>query len=236
MSYGFDMAFRHVNDSAEALDSMSGFLRWLSEGSVARGYIRSRITYSPAFTDSDASLPDIKKWLRLIFTVEFIYWPELSLLGVAGYYPLHIRENGNEKEHKNPYFCKPIYFQNSSDKDYDFALWAEQPDAIKNVVEECSATTLLEAMNKLDFDVEDWEFTSEELAGVGKEDQYPFRVYVYEKVFEKLALNDWLYSDKSTLRKFKMCALLSDYQENHLARETIDIAKALRSQIGGTKK
>jgi hypothetical protein len=233
MSYGFDMSFCKIDDEAKVLQKMDDFIQWLNKPAVAKEHISRYITYSPAYKvinnpeaeSASGVMIDTKNWLRRIFTAEFIYWPEHKLLALAGEWPLSMTEGNKTAE--NGVFDKNIYFQNSTDKDYELSTWSTLPESvIGSLLTE--PVTQRKAIEYIDFDAD--EYTEEELSAPA--DEYIFRIYVYQNIFDRLSLDEWLYGDNPTaFKRYKLCALLTDYTENRFAHQTICLAKERHKQI-----
>lgn len=235
MSYGFDMAFCQVTED-KVLETMDGFIKWLNKENVAKEHIANYITFSPAYEiinhpereSRKGVLMDTKHWLRRMFTVEFVYWPQYKLLALAGHWPLSVSEG--ETLIKNNIFGKSIYFQNSTDKDYELDEWNSLPEMIiRPLLDE--PVSQREALEYIEFDMD--EYTEEELNSPASD--YVYRTYVYQNIFNTLSLDDWLYGDNpEAFKRYKLCAMLTDYAENNFARMALSIAKKRHSEIHET--
>ena len=227
MSYGFDMAFKAVESEADVLNIINNFSKWLMKPQNAKALIQRNIFYSPCFRFKNINPEDeiiswsTKWWLNRLFTASFVYWPKHNLLGLAGNYEL-----AKEGEEGNG-FNEPIYFQNSTDRNYEISTWGDYCPLFQKAIDDCKKLTTAEAYKLIGWDWELEERTEEELKAPANE--YLYCSSVYETIFNELKLEDWLYdAEDEDFIRIKVNTLQTDAQEIKL--KTVAIRAAIEEQ------
>lgn len=217
MSYGFNMAFAKVginNDLGWAMIMAHQFVRIqmlhakdiLGENKI---YIPS-IKYGlgkPADVSYSAWNEADKNWLYSLFNFRFAYWPEFGILGCCiaeGY-------------HGNELFPLSMYFQNSTDQNYEYSEWAAGmiPYFVSHIV--CAQNATWDDIKAV-MDVDASDIAS------GVPSDYDRKSYLYNSVFSELQLNDWLYGKEGNFTRFAINGI--DTQEQHM--ELVSYMKRLR--------
>lgn len=188
MSYGFDMAFAHDADEKAAFSLARSYVDKCMEKENARKFIEDNTIYIPSIRYSHieeatnmAEVAD-RYWLENLFKFRFLYWPKYRLLGLVG-----------SNRIDDPAFPMSIYFQNSTDQNYDFQEWLE--GNIPFFKEHVETITNM-PQSKL-FDIckdyldEDTDLSNPEI------ELYMRQSLLYQRIFSALELQSWLYADDS---------------------------------------
>ena len=188
MSYGFDMAFTHAADEKAAFSLARSYVDKCMEKENARKFIEDNTIYIPSIRYSHieeatnmAEVAD-RYWLETLFKFRFLYWPKYRLLGLVG-----------SNRIDDPAFPMSIYFQNSTDQNYDFQEWLE--GNIPFFKEHVETITNM-PQSKL-FDIckdyldEDTDLSNPEI------ELYMRQSLLYQRIFSALELQSWLYADDS---------------------------------------
>jgi hypothetical protein len=112
-------------------------------------------------------------------TYRFMWWPKQKLLGIIG---------GDSFLEKDGW--KNIYFQNSTDQDYEYVEWANICPAFDEIVEKCkniSDESIQEVAD--DITLEDYD-TAELFA---EHCEYQRRSSAYQSIFQMLDIESVLY-------------------------------------------
>ena len=112
-------------------------------------------------------------WLKQLFQVEFLYWEQYGLLGIVGI-------------EMPPLERKPVsvYFQNSTDRDYEYTTWAGI-GLFERICEEIQAVAEEELTKRMVQDNND----SDETPDV----EYTRKTAVYDQIYQALDLDSWLW-------------------------------------------
>jgi hypothetical protein len=200
MSYGFEMGFCSASSFPKALEKAQKVVQILGEFNSATKYIEENLIYSPvrrgpSFSKEDADYRKTKlyarlatdNWVRSMLAFRFVYFEDLKLLGM-------LWDHRYPKELKKIF--KTVYFQNSCDQDYERDDW----NKIKPFVEIYDECMKLDASTFCD------EFTT--LEDVEKSLDYYRRTAAYDKIFEVLNLDKWLYGNPApNLKRFSLNAI-----------------------------
>lgn len=199
MSYGFIMSFAHVADEKTAFSLARSYVDQCMEKKNARKIIEHNRMYIPSvrydsIAKEEKTMANIANefWLETLFKFRFLYWPKHQLLGMVG---SSIDEN---------IFPMEMYFQNSTNQDYDFRDWLEGdiPFFKENV-----AFIKDMSFEKLQNVCKDWFDEEADLANPEIE-TYARESLLYSRIFHALELNAWLYADESDKEvSWKMFAL-----------------------------
>lgn len=174
MSYGFDMGFTAVGSELEAYQKARKFVNLLYKPEHAKKLIRRNLVYAQVRVSS-GDPPKLKSnyfdmFARNLFSVNFVYFPKYKLLGIVGDY---------EQDKLGDQMDCWIYFQNSCDQDYELSIWKD-----KNIPLFEQVVADVEAMSE------------EEIKGLFDYDEcdipYCRRAEIYRRIFEALALDDWM--------------------------------------------
>jgi hypothetical protein len=220
MSYGFEMGFCSASSFPKALEKAHKAVKILGEYFNATKYIEENSIYSPvrrgpSFNEEDLKDHKLKfyartateKWVRELFSFRFVYFKEQKLLGMLWdyHYPEELKK-----------MFKTIYFQNSCDQDYEREDW-KNIKVFTKIYDECM---LLDATTFCD------EFRTLEEAK--RMLDYYRRSAAYDKIFETLGLNNWLYGHcDDKFKRFTLSALETGEETWKLQQFTINLFSEL---------
>lgn len=222
MSYGFDMAFAHAADEKAAFSLARSYVDKCMEKENARKFIEDNTIYIPSIRYSHieeatnmAEVAD-RYWLETLFKFRFLYWPKYRLLGLVGSNPID-----------DPAFPMSIYFQNSTDQNYDFQEWLE--GNIPFFKEHVETITNM-PQSKL-FDIckdyldEDTDLSNPEI------ELYMRQSLLYQRIFSALELQSWLYADDSKKDVPYIQFALSGIQDMYEASALHNILKDVKKKM-----
>ena len=194
MSYYFNMGFKDVKKE-ELLGLIDETVKEFRENakeiikenliyapSQMHGNIRDREDYSTSWKDAD------RYWLHVLFKIRFVYWEEYDLIGVQGCLPENLKDK-----------LTNILFQNGADQDYSYDTWdgisyfEKVRDEIKNV-------------DKKYFIQDHMEEDEED------EEEYQRKSSIYEKIFDTLELEEWLYGKEGTFKEYAVEVIANQRQ------------------------
>ena len=165
----------------------------------SKEYIERNAFYIPSlrYKSEDNRIDDY--WLNTLFEISFVYWPEKQLLGLCGDgYPDNVKEM----------FTSFVYFQNSTDRDYDYADWPMSYVFQKHVydsvvMDKKSVIQKYMKVNNCD--------SKEAKEFYGSDPLYFRRSLVYDSVYKDLALDDWLWGkDNPSFIRFTVQSINDD--------------------------
>lgn len=222
MSYGFDMAFAHAADEKAAFSLARSYVDKCMEKENARKFIEDNTIYIPSIRYSHieeatnmAEVAD-RYWLETLFKFRFLYWPKYRLLGLVG-----------SNRIDDPAFPMSIYFQNSTDQNYDFQEWLE--GNIPFFKEHIETITNI-PQSKL-FDIckdyldEDTDLSNPEI------ELYMRQSLLYQRIFSALELQSWLYADDSKKDVPYIQFALSGIQDMYEASALHNILKDVKKKM-----
>lgn len=222
MSYGFDMAFAHIVDEKAAFSLARSYVDKCMEKENARKFIEDNTIYIPSIRYSHieeatnmAEVAD-RYWLETLFKFRFLYWPKYRLLGLVG-----------SNRIDDPAFPMSIYFQNSTDQNYDFQEWLE--GNIPFFKEHVETITNM-PQSKL-FDIckdyldEDTDLSNPEI------ELYMRQSLLYQRIFSALELQSWLYADDSKKDVPYIQFALSGIQDMYEASALHNILKDVKKKM-----
>ena len=185
MSYRFNMLFKQVNSKEEAYDFAIKTTKLLYKN--MEDYILDNKYCIPSISslvDDDKiekALEEADKyWLSELFSLNFTYWEEYKLLGLLGW--------NYSSTIKNLYDAQ-IYFQNSCDQDYEYEEWGTNVDIFNKIITEVKNENNLDTLVKICFPCGYNEYDLEDLES---DIVYYKKTAVYELIFDKLHLDDWI--------------------------------------------
>lgn len=222
MSYGFDMAFAHTADEKAAFCLARSYVDKCTKKENARKFIEDNTIYIPSIRYSHieeatnmAEVAD-RYWLETLFKFRFLYWPKYRLLGLVG-----------SNRIDDPAFPMSIYFQNSTDQNYDFQEWLE--GNIPFFKEHVETITNI-PQSKL-FDIckdyldEDTDLSNPEI------ELYMRQSLLYQRIFSALELQSWLYADDSKKDVPYIQFALSGIQDMYEASALHNILKDVKKKM-----
>lgn len=222
MSYGFDMAFAHIVDEKAAFSLARSYVDKCMEKENARKFIEDNTIYIPSIRYSHieeatnmAEVAD-RYWLETLFKFRFLYWPKYRLLGLVG-----------SNRIDDPAFPMSIYFQNSTDQNYDFQEWLE--GNIPFFKEHVETITNM-PQSKL-FDIckdyldEDTDLSNPEI------ELYMRQSLLYQRIFSALEFQSWLYADDSKKDVPYIQFALSGIQDMYEASALHNILKDVKKKM-----
>ena len=196
MSYGFSMAFTPCNSFERALMIGAQCSDLLRKPENTKHLINDNLIFLPSLRYHDDVNPfSDGNWLHRFFTMRFVYWDSQKILGLVIDNP--------EANGLGEFFDHSIYFQNSTDQDYDIDVWPTSCPWFSEIVANHSSITVQGLLKK-----ERWNGTT------AKDMEENFLYYVRSDisgdVYSGLCLNNWLYGEEDrTFRRFSMAALQS---------------------------
>lgn len=198
MSYGFDLMFKQVSNKLEAYELAHEFANKCYKKGME--YIEDSKYYIPSMRLRCGEKAD-EYWLYRLFSFSFIYWEKYNLLAVLGQrYPEEARE----------LFDLQVYFQNSTDQDYEFEEWGNCIPLFNELVDKAKNMSVDEIYAIFNTDGKDWY----EKEDIEKNLDYYRRSAVYEQIYALLDLNAWLWdNDDFQFSRFSVSAL--DSTEKH---------------------
>lgn len=217
MSYHFDMTFYTASDRLSAfsltqelanafvsLDNAKRHLRQTLPRAISRYNSLSGNFTKPFDPDDGAFRQWLEAWVSGAFHVHAVYWSEYNLLGVLGNVPEII------------YGTPSIPFQDSTDQDYDLDIWPKL-DFFQDIIRKYSEMSDEKVIQKRHGD--DLKYFSD------PDPAYSRRSLVYEKIFELLDLDNWLYDRRGNFERIAMNGLTTTDIATELNLMAILIAK-----------
>lgn len=212
MSYAFGMHFIEMSQ-VNVLPFVDQVCDELANSS--KEYIERNVFYIPSlrYKSEDNRVDDY--WLNTLFEISFVYWPKKQLLGLCGYeYPDNVKEM----------FTSFVYFQNSTDRDYDYADWPASYVFQKHVhdsvvMDKKSVIQKYMKVNNCD---------SKEAKEFYDSDPHYFRrSLVYDSVYKDLALDDWLWGkDNLSFIRFTVQSINDDKKKFNALTQMASIRKS----------
>ena len=198
MSYCFEMSFKEIKKE-DVLDYCISFSEYCKKH--AKSIIEENKYYIPsikrnlekldkkAYASSSWRIAD-RYWLHKLFDTRFVYWPEKEILGIARSIPKEFDDN-----------LTNVYFQNSSDQDYDFEIW-KGISYFENIVEkyrDADIETLRAYFDDSDINDEDLD--------------YYRKSFIYKKIYEEMELDNWLWEKGGNFKVFTLNAFNQNDEE-----------------------
>ena len=212
MSYAFGMYFKEISqvNVLPFVDQVCGEL-----ANSSKEYIERNGFYIPSlrYKSEDKRIDDY--WLNTLFEISFVYWPEKQLLGLCGYeYPSNVKEM----------FSSFVYFQNSTDRDYNYAEWPAAYVFQKHVHD--SVVMDKKSIIQKYMSVNDCD--SKEAKEFYDTDPHYFRrALVYDSVYKDLALDDWLWGkDNPSFIRFTVQSINDDKKKFKTQTQLASIRKS----------
>lgn len=198
MSYGFGMFFKQVNSKKEAFEYAMKFTENVKKNAKER--ILNAKYYIPSLRDFGNSTDETDKyWLYSCFTNNFTYWEKYNILGV-------LEQNFPEESKKM--FPTLVYFQNSTDQNYEYECWGAEIYFFQEVIKRINRMSYKELFQyMIDECGYDKTFYHEE--EIKNSYNYYLKSIVYETIFKSLDLDVWM-DDESKSEKFirfNLCAI-----------------------------
>lgn len=223
MSYAFDMAFATAADEKEAFVLARHYVEKCMEKKNAKKIIEDNDLYIPSSRFDNigeeargiANFAD-KYWLESLFKFRFLYWPKYQLLGLVG-----------SNRIDDPAFPMSVYFQNSTDQNYDFQEWLEgNIPFFKEYVERIQNIPFVRLMDTCrDYLDEDTDLSNPEI------ELYMRQSLLYNRIFSALELKSWLYADDSKKDVPYIQFALSGIQDMYEASALFTILKGVRKAM-----
>lgn len=199
-------ASRPTRRSRMAFTPCNSFERALMIGAQCSDLLRKPENTKHLINDNLIFLPSLRyhddvnpfsdgNWLHRFFTMRFVYWDSQKILGLVIDNP--------EANGLGEFFDHSIYFQNSTDQDYDIDVWPTSCPWFSEIVANHSSITVQGLLKK-----ERWNGTTAK--DMEENFLYYVRSDIYGDVYSGLCLNNWLYGEEDrTFRRFSMAALQS---------------------------
>lgn len=195
MSYRFNMFFKQVNNKEEAYDLAIKTTKLMYKNMAE--YILDNKYYIPSIKSlvnddiTEKVLEETDRyWLLELFSLNFTYWEEYKLLGLLGWnYPNPIKDLYNVG----------ICFQNSCDQDYDYEEWGTDINLFSEVITEIKDENNLDKLIKICFPC---GYSKYDLEDLESDIDYYKKTAIYNLIFDKLHLNDWIYHREDDNNKY----------------------------------
>lgn len=185
MSYGFSMLFKQLKENESPLKFIESVKNDVANRSVDI-LKRSLVPYLPSLDrrfGKEYKIDDNwhirasgldEEWLQHVYDMDFVYWEDEYLVGMCC-----------GSWYDNPcMFDTEFYFQNSTDQDYEFDCWSDDIDAFYKAK--------LEVVDLAAKDIHSKYLSYCDLEDVQEYPEYYRKVALYENVFNRLHLEDWL--------------------------------------------
>lgn len=220
MSYAFNMSFATAANEKEAFVLARRYVEKCMEEKNAKKIIEDNDLYIPSSRFDTigeeargiANFAD-KYWLESLFKFRFLYWPKYELLSIVG---------GNLIN--DPTFPMTMYFQNSTDQDYDFQEWLEgNIPFFKEHVEFIQNIPFIRLMDTC----KDWFDDGVDFSDP-KIEAYMRQSLLYNRIFSALELKSWLYADDSEKETSYIQFALSGIQDMYEASELYTMLKSVK--------
>lgn len=141
MSYGFSMAFTPCNSFERALMIGAQCSDLLRKPENTKHLINDNLIFLPSLRYHDDVNPfSDGNWLHRFFTMRFVYWDSQKILGLVIDNP--------EANGLGEFFDHSIYFQNSTDQDYDIDVWPTSCPWFSEIVANHSSITVQGLLKK----------------------------------------------------------------------------------------
>lgn len=195
MSYGFDMCFKKVSSFAKAMEYANKFVSSLSLDDV-KSYIDENECWVPT-----VRYPDLKdaqrrhnvnmEWAKDMMKFNFVYFKEQKLLGIVGErYP-----------HRKEFFKTSVYFQNSTDQDYERQEWGK----IKYFIDTYDKLQTATKEELAEIYARHYHYTKEQVLDEWNLDSrvcdfdinYYRRSMTYDTIYDEMGLDDWLWGHEN---------------------------------------
>jgi hypothetical protein len=203
MSYGFDISFMSADTLEEAMASANDFVSYVAKSGNIKQMLEDEKYFIPSlryfcgdvFSAEDREYAQALDdgWLQRFLSLRFVYWPAAKLLGLVG----------ATWPNRKAFFAESVYFQNSTDQDYELDSWPKLP-FFDEIVKDHRNMTVQNLQRK-----PRWcDYTLEEL---GQDLDYYVRSDAYDQIYSQLSLDDWLWGrDNDAFVRFTLSALQSD--------------------------
>lgn len=215
MSYSIPMTFLSAENKADAMLKADDFVKKLVEPGPSAEYIKTNLIYfkrilGPGGKDElDTQIAKhLDAWLNKLFTVRCTFWPQHKLLGITGMnWPEECLELAQGK----------VYFQNSTDQNYEYSVWPAEIPFYQDCIMEIRTLSDLEIIRRRISD--DGEIPEEDMPDAI---EYARRTLLYRSIYDKLDLEHWLYdySAGTGYEQFAMCGLYASDQEHDFYNKT----------------
>lgn len=209
MSYSVNFQFFPVDSELEAYRLAGDITRHLAAGLTAEQWIEQHIAALLPYTKHVPLQEFINQergagellsklcdsWVRNIFQIRFLFWPEYQLLGAVsdifpGSMPNHILTASTG-----------VVFQDSTDQAYPYQYWGCHVPLFRRLCADVKSQTDNEV-------VEGTEFSDPD---------YARRSLLYQKIFAALDIESWLEERPGHYKSFAMCGATNTYQCGRLS-------------------
>ena len=167
MSSAIEMTFYKIgqNNVLEVISKITEAFR-----SDIDNILEENRIFIPSNRYSECAEADNNTWLMQVMTRKFCYWKQYSLLGVVGNTPNVDGLKGYS-----------VYFQDSTDQDYEYAEWPPFK-FFKETIREVKSMSSADILKEMEWDEDD------ELPDEG----YYRRTAVYKRIYDALGLENVL--------------------------------------------
>lgn len=228
MSYSCEISFKNLKPE-NVYDFLVEYKKAVSEH--LEDIAKENVWYSPllrhdfeydwakaSYTNMSVDLRDkIDTWASKVFQFRYFYLPEHNLLGIFGV-PDSVKE----------IFDNTIYFQNSTDQDYDFDDWKGVPwfEEIAVKWKNCSLDELVQTYNGIYGDDSDYHhMTNAEYLSNEEESIYYRKSFCYKDIWS--SIEQYLFHDDGVV----YLSLFGFYDAEPMRQFSVAIYKSAKDEV-----
>ena len=203
------LSFMRAEDKAEALLKAEQFASTLVNSSSA--HLRNNLLYfrriagvnnGTEMQPKDTRL--LEYWLNSLFSVQCTYWPQYKLVAISG--------------EKWPNDCEKliegsVLFQNGTDQDYSLEEWPAAIPFFQERIAQIQRMSDDEILKASDFYYEDDKESVD----------YARRNLLYNRIFQDLDLDKWLYGGEGAFQRFAMSGITNWYKNQNLYSKALSL-------------
>lgn len=192
MVFGMNMAKKIATDGTISTETIEEYPRTILNCLRNAGAKWTTAEEKKAFLRTDAARLAIRLAVNIIFSHRLVYWPKHYMAAVVG----DCLHDSFKKDMVH------VYFQSSTDQDYDFDEWSDKIPYFWHEKENVLALSE--------------EKLFEETAGFDSSDaDYRRRHLLYQRIFDGLSLDNWLDSAEKEegFRMIRVNGVISDEVE-----------------------
>lgn len=216
MSYEFQMQFTKAESKFEAYTFLHTLSSALTTTNNAHTNLNNLLPYAISRFDYFGRKFDpcdsvcrlwLQEWIRGAFEVRSVYWPEHRLLGILGGNYGHVMD-----------MSSPVMFQNGTDQDYSLEYWPKL-DVFQDIIAQVRTIPDAEVLREL------W---GEDAAELSDDVEYARRSLIYDRVFDALDLDNWLYGRNGRFERMCMSGIETREKEHEIYESAIVLSKKIR--------
>lgn len=193
MSYYFGLSFVTVKNRGAVFDKAKQFSDTLAQTNAAKEHLANhmaRFKDEVMFRYGDANKRSLQWmigfWVKSLFQVNYLYWPQHELLGIVG------TEWPKPCLRLAPHM---VIFQDGTDQDYEQTTWNRDIPLFDKVLEDVAKRSEEQVRHEVGFEDADY--------------LYSCRSLVYKRIFSALDLDNFLYNGSGNFERFVMSGNVS---------------------------